>query len=80
MEEGEELNSVILDLVDKQIKTNKPPETRLTFERLLSMGFSEESTRNFIAGVLLSWIQEMFEMDSDPFDIEKYTQALDSLP
>ena len=79
-EKGEDLGSVILKIVDTQLMTNNPPAARRTYDRLMLMGFSEESTKNLIAGVLYSWIQEMLDMDRDPFDIAKYEQTLDSLP
>jgi hypothetical protein len=79
MEEEIDLDSVILGFVDDQIMKNDPPKTRKTFERLISMGFSEEVAKNLIASVLTSELFEILNTD-ETFDFERYAQALDSLP
>jgi len=41
MEENPHLKSSILEVVDNQLQANDPPETRQTFDRLISVGYSE---------------------------------------
>ena len=79
-EEGIDIDSAILGIVDEQIMKNDPPIVRDTYERLISMGFSEEATKNLIASVLISEFCEILNTEDEPFNFERYAQALDSLP
>lgn len=81
-EEGKDWDEVILGFVDRQIKKNDPAKVRETYERLISMGFSEGSSRNLIAGVLSSELYQLLcsESDDDRFDFVRYAEELDSLP
>ena len=36
------VNEAILEVVEKQIRSGKPPETRQTYERLVKSGYSDE--------------------------------------
>ena len=40
MEENPDLKSSILEVVDNQLKASDPPETRQTFDLLISEGYS----------------------------------------
>jgi hypothetical protein len=42
MKESPYLQSAILEVVDNQLKANDPPETRQTFDCLVSEGCSKE--------------------------------------
>ena len=52
MEENPHLKSAILEVVDNQLKANDPPETRQTFDRLISEGYSEEEAKKLIGSVV----------------------------
>jgi hypothetical protein len=73
------LRAAILEAVQNQITNNNPPETRQTYERLLREGKSEDDAKVLIASVV---IVEMFEVVShrEPFDHERFVQALNKLP
>jgi hypothetical protein len=40
------LKELLMDVVDNQIRNDDPPETRQTFNRLISQGISEEDAKN----------------------------------
>ena len=52
MEENTYLKSAILEVVDNQLRANDPPETRQTFDRLISEGYSEEEAKKLIGCVV----------------------------
>jgi Domain of unknown function (DUF1841) len=73
------LHSAILEVVENQLTGNDPPETRLTFERLLREGHSEEDVKKLIGAVIAA---EMFFVmkQGKPFDHARFVAALDRLP
>ena len=42
------LKAAFMEVVDNQIRDNDPPETRETFNRLMSRGISEQHARIYI--------------------------------
>ena len=48
METNELLRESIFDVIRTQIKSNNPPETKLTFERLKKLGYSETEVMQLI--------------------------------
>lgn len=79
MEENPYLKSALLEVVDNQLNANDPPETRKTFERLTSEGYSEDEAKRLIACVVTS---EMFDVlkKQEPFNLERFVKALNALP
>lgn len=73
------LHSAILEVVENQLTGNDPPETRLTFDRLLREGHSEEDAKKLIGAVIAA---EMFYVmkENRPFDHARFIAALDRLP
>jgi len=43
------LKRAFLDIVDKQLEANDPPQTRETFERLKAEGISQSDAKIYIA-------------------------------
>lgn len=66
-------------VVRKQIKSNDPPISKRTYERLLAEGHDEKEVIRMMACVLAA---EMFYMMKEmrEFDIDKYTEMLHALP
>ena len=79
MRENPVLKKVILEVVDKQLKSNEPPETRQTLERLKSEGFSDKEARKFIGTVVASEIIEVLQ-NQEVFKLERFIERLDELP
>ena len=57
----------------------EPPETKETFDRLLAEGHDEDEARRLIGCVVVSEIFEIMKQ-KEPFDAERYAQALARLP
>jgi len=79
MEENPYLKSAILEVVDNQLQTNDPPETRQTFDRLISEGYSEEEAKELIGCVVTSEIFDVLKK-KEPFNPERFAKALNELP
>ncbi|MBF0189406.1 MAG: hypothetical protein HQL50_15895 [Magnetococcales bacterium] len=57
----------------------RAPETGLTFQRLLSMGYQEREAQHLIANVL-SGEMTMMQRFGEPFNQERYAAMLRQLP
>ncbi len=73
------LKKTILQVVNNQLNANNPPETRQTFERLLSEGYSEKESKELIACVLLSEMHDMLKAE-EKFNHQRFVDALNRLP
>ena len=73
------LRAAIIEVVDNQIRENDPPETKHTYERLLSEGHSEKEAKRLIGCVVASEIFEVLKHQKE-FDKERFVKALDKLP
>lgn len=79
MEENPHLKSAILEVVDNQLKANDPPETRQTFDRLISEGYSEEEAKKLIGSVVTVEIFDVLSKQ-EPFNPKRFVEALNNLP
>ena len=79
MEENPYLKSAILEVVDNQLQENDPPETRQTFDRLISEGYSEVEAKELIGCVVSSEIFDVMKKN-EPFDPGRFAKALNGLP
>lgn len=73
------LQSAILEVVDNQLRDLHPPQTKETYDRLISRGYSDQKARQLIGAVVAT---EMFEMtkNNELFDEERFVEALNKLP
>jgi hypothetical protein len=74
------LKKQFLAIVDKQLKANDPPATRLALKRLQEEeGFTEAESKALIAQCVA---QEMMAIMASnlPFDQERYERMLSALP
>ena len=79
MEENPYLKSAILEVVENQLQADDPPETRQTFDRLISEGYSEEEAKKLIGCVVSSEIFDVLKKQ-EPFNPKRYAKALNELP
>ncbi len=79
MDASNRINSAIIKVVDTQIETNDPPETKQTFERLISEGFSETTAKELLGTVVIAEVFGVLK-EGKPFDIDRYVTALNKLP
>lgn len=79
MERQQRLNQAIIQVVENQIESNDPPETKQTLARLISEGFSQPAAKELIGNVVIA---EVFNVMAagEPFDLNRYVTALSNLP
>jgi predicted nucleic-acid-binding protein len=73
------LKASFLEVVDNQLKSNDPPETRLTLDRLIAQGFTKEDAKIYISQVVC---HEAFLVmkHNKPYDQARYIGNLQRLP
>ena len=78
-ETNPQLAGAILDIVDTQLRDGTPPETRQTFERLVSAGYTPEGARQLLAHVV---VREIFSVMArgERYDHARFVAALQRLP
>ncbi|MHC1697243.1 MAG: hypothetical protein AB9919_04080 [Geobacteraceae bacterium] len=73
------VSRLILEVVEKQLASCNPVQTKEALERLLLEGFSEEDAKHLIGSAM---VVEMHSVVSDgrPFQEERYLSLLQDLP
>ncbi len=68
-----------IEAIENQIRDNDPPETRITLDRLMSLGESRNNAMKYIGAVMA---QEMFEIlrNKLPYNEDRYIANLKNLP
>jgi len=79
MKENPILKSAILEVVDNQLKSGDPPETRQTFNRLIGEGISEEDAKIYIGQAVAVEIFNVMK-HCESFNLERYRHNLSRLP
>jgi len=79
MEENTYLKSAILEVVENQLQANDPPETRQTYDRLISEGYSEVEAKKLIGCVVSSEIFDVLKKQ-ESFNPDRFAKALNELP
>lgn len=73
------LKQEILKIVNNQLKSLDPPETKQTYERLVADGISDQEARRLIGCVVSSEIFDVLKQQQ-PFDCARFVKALNKLP
>ena len=73
------LKASFLEVVDNQLNSNDPPETKLTLDRLIAQGLTQEDAKVYISQVVC---HEAFLVmkDKKPYDQARYIGNLQRLP
>ncbi len=80
MDEGKaRVNGLILQVVENQLRDDRPADARRTLERLMETGFSEEDSKHLIGSAIVAEMRNVLKT-SKPFDAERYRKLLDKLP
>ena len=79
MDPNPRLKSAIIEVVENQIDSNDPPETKQTLARLISEGFSIKEAKELIGSVVAAEVFEVLK-NGKQFDINRYVTALNNLP
>jgi hypothetical protein len=74
-----ELGEQFKKVIQNQIKLNKPPITKETYNRLISEGFDEKETIRLMACVLTQEMSNMFNTNKT-FDEKEYEIMMRKLP
>ena len=79
MKTNRRLKEPVLEVVDNQLRSNDPPETRQTFDRLIDEGYSEKEAKELIGQVVTSEIFDVLK-NQEPFNLKRFVKALNKLP
>ena len=73
------VRAAILEVVDNQLRDGTPPETKQTFERLITEGHSAREAKRLIAVVV---VYEIFDVlkHGKPYNEARFVAALRRLP
>jgi hypothetical protein len=71
--------TIVMEVVDNQLRDNDPPETQQTLDRLVAAGHPLEMARRLIGAVLLSEMNRIMK-NEELFDNDRYVAALHRLP
>ena len=72
------LESLVLEVVENQLRDNDPQETKETFDRLVAKGYSEQKAKEMIGNVIAEETWEVFNQQR-VFDKEKFVKNLAKL-
>ena len=73
------LKAMILEVVENQMREGDPPETKQTYERLISEGHSETNAKRLVGCVVASEMFDIFKNQA-AFNPERFVKALNDLP
>lgn len=73
------LKLAVMEVVENQLETNEPPETRLTLKRLTEQGISEEDAKLLIAQAVTVEIYNILK-NKEEFGRERFVKNLKRLP
>lgn len=77
--DGQRAGEAMVEVVENQIRDNDPPETRITLDRLMSLGESRENAMRHIACALSVEVFEALK-NKNPYNEERYLKNLKNLP
>lgn len=69
----------ILQIVDNQLKSNEPPETRQTYDRLLQSGITDKNARIYIGQCVAIEIYNVLKYQQ-AFNQKRFIGNLNKLP
>lgn len=73
------VNNLIMQVVENQLRDDKPPETKQTLTRLMGEGFTEEESKHYIGSAIVAEMYYVLK-SSKPFNAERYLDLLNKLP
>ncbi len=73
------LKASVLEVVNTQLKSGDPPETRQTFNRLIGEGISEEDAKIYIGQAVAIEIFNVMK-HGETFNLVRYRNNLSRLP
>lgn len=79
MGQEKRLKSAMLEVVQNQLDSNDPPETKQTLDRLIAEGFSKEEAKELIGTVVIAEVFEVMNAGKT-YAKKRYVAALNKLP
>ena len=79
MDNNDSIRDAILRTIQTQLEENNPPETRMTFLRLMDQGYSKEDAIGLVGYVVAAEIFGIIKEQRE-FDADRYVEALKALP
>ena len=73
------VRAVLREVLEAQIRTGNPPETRETFERLVASGMPRGEVWRLLSVVLMCELFDVLKSEQ-PFDLKRYVEMLEALP
>ena len=75
----EALRQATREVLANQLRDNDPPETRETYDRLLSQGIAENEVRRLLSAIVTMEIFTLVK-EGRPFDRARFVERLKALP
>ena len=72
------LKRLIIEVVENQMRDNNPPMTNITYQRLLSEGYTKQQAKEKIAVIVANHIYYAMKYDK-PYSEEQYVKELSEL-
>jgi len=73
------VNKLILEVVEKQLASCTPVQTRETLDRLMVQGFSEEDAKHLIGSAIVAEMRSVVS-EGRPFQEKRFVSLLQNLP
>jgi hypothetical protein len=73
------LKAHFLQVVQNQLDENDPPETKQTYDRLISAGISDEDARIYIAQAVCVEVWDCLH-NQNAFNLQRFVKNLNRLP
>ena len=79
MKIDKEMREQFFEVVENKIKSNSPPATKLTYNRLSKLGYNDFQIKHMIGQCVSVEIFEVVK-SGQPFDEKRYVANLNNLP
>lgn len=79
METNDKIREQIFEIIKNQIKDNNPPETKITYDRLINKGFDDFQIKQMIGQCLAVELFDVMKFRK-PYNNERYIKNLKALP
>jgi hypothetical protein len=76
---NEKLKKTIIEVVENQINSLDPPETKNTYDRLRAKGYSSQEAKELIGLVVSSEIFDIMKK-KESFNLDRFINNLNKLP
>jgi len=79
MKPNQKLRDEIFQIIKNQLEANDPPETKITYNKLISLGYNEFETNQLIGQCVAVEIFDVLK-NKKPFNKSRYIKNLNQLP